>query len=296
MNPKRPVLFLLGRFVFSLLVLLFILKFDDANADATTACEIVPPFYQTVHNSLHFRDVEMVARNHDIGLYRGGVVQLHSWIEVESGAYLGIDRDGRVLNVIQLPERNIAFLLSGKRVIKDIFLAPPSDLFAIDQQGEILRFNRPIWNTSVLPSIVRRALGNYVGAMCTVGAGAAVISWFGLSLWSPEVLVAIGLGSSGSMMLESFRAMVSYQQQNETTDGFDRIGRRFKGWRSSDYDWNEQGQVRDYVLRGRSGAVHLSDLVENFVTGQLAPDFHRKCEYDLLARGIPPENYEPQFK
>lgn len=293
---QRPIWFFLGRFVFSLLILLFVLKLNNANAEAPSTCEVVPAFYQTVHNTLQFREVEMIARNHDIGLYRGGSLALNSWIEVEPGAYLGVDRDGRVFNVVQLPERTIAFLLSGERKIKDIFLKPPSDLFALDDEGELLRFNRPLWNKSVLPAIVKRGIRNYLGAMCAVGAGVATLSWFGLSLWSPELLMAVGIGSSGSLMIEAFRASVSYQGQNENTDGFDFIDRRVTGWKQSDYDWDDQGYVRDYVLRGHNGNQQLSKLVDNFVTGQITPDFNRKCEYDILARGIPPEAYVPQFK
>jgi hypothetical protein len=180
-------------------------------------------------------------------------------------------------------------------VIKDIFLKPPSNLFAIDSGGNLLRFNRHLWNKNILSSIVRRAAGNYAGAMCALGAGAAVVSWFGLSLWSPEFLAAVGLGASGSMLIESFRALVSYEAQNQMTDGFDFIGRNVKGWRQSDFEWGHEGSIRDYVLRGRDGAFRLSNLIEGFVTGQLAPDFNRKCEYDLLARGIPPEAYSPPF-
>lgn len=295
---QRPIWFFLGRFVFSLLVLFFVLKLNNANAEAPVACDVASnlAFNQTVHNTLQFREVEMIARNHDIGLYRGGALALNSWIEVEPGAYLGVDRDGRVLNVIQLPERTIAFLLSGKRKIKDIFLKPPSDLFALDGDGELLRFNRPLWNQSVLPAIVKRGIKNYVGAMCAVGAGVATLSWFGLSLWRPEILMAIGMGSSGSFMFETFRAMVSYEQQNENTDGFDFINRRVDGWKQSDYEWDEQGYVRDYVLRGPNENQKLSSLVGDFVTGQITPDFNHKCEYDVLARGIPPEVYEPQIK
>lgn len=295
---QRPIWFFLGRFVFSLLVLLFVLKLNNANAEAPATCDVAAnlAFNQTVHNALQFRDVEMIARNHDIGLYRGGAVALTSWIEVEPGAYLGVDRDGRVLNVIQLPERTIAFLLSGKRKIKDLFLKPPSDLFALDDDGELLRFNRPLWNKSVLPSIVKRGIRNYVGTMCAVGAGVATLSWFGLSLWRPEILMAVGAGSSGAMMIETFRALVSFEAQNENTDGFDFIHRRVDGWKQSDYEWDQQGQINDYVLRGLNGSQKLSHLIGDFVTGQVTPDFNRKCEYDLLARGIPPEAYEPQLK
>lgn len=293
---QRPIWFFLGRFVFSLLVLLVVFKLNNAKAEAPSTCEVIPAYNQTVHNTLQFREVEMVARNHDIGLYRGGALALTSWIEVEPGAYLGVDREGRVLNVIQLPERTVAFLLSGKRKIKDVFLKPPSDLFAIDSDGELLRFNRPLWNKSVLPAILKRGVRNYVSSLCAVGAGVATLSWFGLSLWRPEILLAVGIGSSGSFMLESFRVLVSFEQQNENTDGFDYLDRRVEGWKQSDYEWDEKGYIRDYILRGRDGSYSLSQLVDNFVTGQVTPEFNRKCEYDVLARGIPPEAYEPTFK
>ncbi|MGE3757150.1 MAG: hypothetical protein AB7H97_05305 [Pseudobdellovibrionaceae bacterium] len=295
---QRPIWFFLGRFVFSLLVLLFVLTLNNANAEAPSVqnCEVTPAFSQTVHNTLQFREVEMISRNHDIGLYRGGPLALTSWIEVEPGAYLGVDREGRVLNVVQLPDRTIAFLLSGRRKIKDLFLKPPSDLFALDSNNELLRFNRPHWNKSVLPAIVKRGIKNYVGAMCAVGAGVATMSWFGLSLWRPEILMAIGMGSSGSFMLETFRAMVSFEHHNENTDGFDFINRRVDGWKQSEYEWDNQGYVKDYVLRGAKGNQQLSGLIDDFVTGNITPDFNRKCEYSVLARGIPPEEYEPQLK
>lgn len=293
MYEKRPIFFLTGRFVFSVLVLLFVFKFHEANADASRSCEIVPPFYQTIHNTVQIPRVEMIARNHDIGLYRGGTIALTSWIEVEPGAYLGIDREGRLLNVIQLPQRNIAFLLSGKRVIKDIFLKPPSNLFAIDNDGKLLRFNRRLWNKSDLSSIVRGAARSGMDAVCAVGVAAATASWFGISLLKPEFLATVGLGSATLIMLEGYRGMHAYEDQNQIPDGFDDIGRRVEGWQQSDFEWSQEGFIHDYILHGRKGAHRLSSLIEGFVTFDLAPDFNRKCEYDMLARGIPPEKYEP---
>jgi hypothetical protein len=293
MYEKRPIFFLTGRFVFSVLVVLLVFKFHAANADASRSCEIVPPFYQTIHSVLQVRNVEMIARNHDIGLYRGGTMALNSWIEVEHGAYLGIDREGRLLNVIQLPQRNIAFLLSGQRVIKDIFLKPPSNLFAIDKDGNLLRFNRRLWDKSDLSSIVRGAAQSGVDAMCAIGVAAATASWFGISLLKPEFLATVGLGSAALIMVEGYRGMHAYEDQNQIPDGFDDIGRRVEGWRQSDLEWSQEGFIHDYILHGRKGAYRLSTLIEGFVTADLVPDFNRKCEYDMLARGIPPENYEP---
>jgi hypothetical protein len=172
-------------------------------------------------------------------------------------------------------------------------LKPPSNLFAIDKDGNLLRFNRRLWNKSDLSSIVRRAARSGVDAVCAIGVGAAAASWFGVSLLKPEFLATVGLASSGLIMMEALRAFIAYDNQNQLTDGFDEIGRNVKGWQHSDLEWSQDGGVRDYILHGSKGAFRLSTLVEGFVTAQLAPDFHHKCEYDMLARGVPPEKYEP---
>ena len=55
--------------------------------------------------------------------------------------------------------------------------------------------------------------------------------------------------------------------------------------------YSQFGQISDYELHTRQGTTSLMNLLAGFMGPNLVQDFAYKCEYSLLARGIPPEQY-----
>jgi hypothetical protein len=249
-------------------------------------------FAQTIHGPFQFRQVEMVSRVHSIGTWRGGDVVLNPWIEISENAYLGIDRQGRVLNVLKLKDRTVAFLLSGERKIKDLFFRAPGQLTAIDDRGELLQYRQTQWQKTTVRSIVARSAMNYAATMCTAGLGLFAYSWFAQTPFlSPEVVGSLGLSSIAAVMIEAFRASARFEKQNEDTDGFESLGVKVEGFRRSEFVRGETGRIEDYDLgQGRSLARLSANAADEIA------QFDVTCEHELLPRGIPPEEYEPKFR
>ncbi len=249
-------------------------------------------FSQTIHGPMQFRQVEMISRVHSIGLWRGGDLVLNPWIRVGEKAYLGLDSAGHVLQVIELKDRTVAFLLSGDRKVKDLFFHPPGTLLAIDDQGQLLAYEQQVWKRSNSREILSRSLINYGVSMCTAGTGLWIYSMLAnASFMSPEIVAAMGVSSVGSLMIEAFRASVKFEKQNEITDGFKPIGSEVKNFRRSQFVRDEKGEIVDFEL---GEGYSLRALIGPRVFNRWG-SFDWTCEHELLPRGIPPETYEPKL-
>lgn len=253
-------------------------------------------FAQVVYGSLPFQEVEMISRNPSVGLYRGADVTLRPWIEISEKAFIGVDQRGQVLNVLQLKTRTVAFLLSGEQKFKEVFFLPPGDLLAIDQNGEIFQFNRPFWEQSPVQDIVFKALRNSGVAICSVGLALTTYSLaWGDSLFAPEILGSLGLGSISAIMIEAFRASTRFEYQNEKTNGFVSTGLKLKDFRRSDFVRDSNGQIVDYNLNVGGKELSLMNLIGWKIKRTDKADFDVLCEHELLPRGIPPREYEPSW-
>lgn len=278
----RPIAISIGRLILPL--------FFFFQAQAETCA-----YSQTIHGPFTFNQVELISRVHSIGLYRGGTIRLQPWIEVSENAFLGIDGEGRVLNVLKLKDRTVAFLLSGGRKMKDLFFRAPGTLLGVDDSGQLLQFLPAKWSDSSTNKIVRTSLRNYGVTMCSVGLGLLLYSWLGeVPLDSVEILASLGMASVGGLQIEIFRAMTKFEDQNESTDGFIPLGAEIPGFRRSDFVRSDRGVIEDYLLKSRDGDRLLGELTEGLVRDS-NDHFDVKCEHELLARGIPPEEYEPKF-
>lgn len=250
-------------------------------------------FAQTIHGPFTFKQVELVSRVHSVGLWRGGDITLKPWIEVSENAYLGLDKDGRALNVIRLKDRTIAFVLSGERKIKDLFFRAPGTLLAIDADGEVLRYEQRAWAQSSVREIVAKSFRNYGITMCSAGGLLWFYSWLAqVPLVSPEIVGSLGLSSVSALLIEAFRASVRFERQNESTDGFRALGVKVDKFHRSEFLRGPDGEIADYDLgEGRSLQALLGTRTEQWDEA----NFDLTCEHELLPRGIPPEVYEPRL-
>lgn len=254
-------------------------------------------FKRTLYRPKKIENAEWILRNPSVGLYNGTDFNLKTWIRVDEHATLGIDEAGRAVQVIQTPTRTIAFLLSGDRKIKDIFLFAPSLLFAIDTQGEILQFQWPRWKEDRWPETRDRiALQGAFVAAGIYGAAAFLAHIYHVPLLGMEVVMAELSGLTGVGFLSAYRGILAYERMNQATDGFQPLGKRIANYQGSRPVW-QNNEVIDYKLLGGSDDGSLLKLIEARIAAENDPEqhFNYKCEHDLLPRGIPPGEYEPQL-
>lgn len=278
-----------GRLI--LLLFSFLISLSMASAQATCG------FAQTIEFPHRFSQVEAISRNHSIGLWRGGDVRLERYVQISQNAYLGIDKEGRLLNVIRLHDRVIGYLLSGERKIKDLFFHLPGQLLAIDQEDRLLQFSQKRWNKDSLRKIWTEAAFNYTTAQCVTGMAVIAYSWItGTPTDSLEIMAALGLSGIAGLGSEGLRVAAQFQDQNEVTDGFIPLNVRLEGFRNARYVFDNEGTITDYLLNTQKGETSLLRAAGQGLLDQPGPSFDVTCAHDLLARGVPPQNYEYNFK
>jgi hypothetical protein len=282
------------RFVLAFFTLTFIaFPFSSSAAQTPTAQDSLPScgFAQVIHGTLPFPQVELVSRFHSVGLWRGGDITLKPWIEVSEKAYLGIDQFGRVLQVLKLDDRTVAYVLSGERQVREIFYLAPGALVAIDKAGQLLLYSAAKWSNHNLKHFAFQAIRNFGASQCLVAAGLAAYSWFAeVALDSPELIASFGLATVSGLMIQGFRASTKFEAENEITDGFEPLNLSLEGFHHADFVRGSDGSIVDYVRGDQSlmsilGQANLGPVVS----------FNKTCEHDLLPRGIPPGNYEPNL-
>lgn len=249
-------------------------------------------FLETVSGARGFPESELVRRNHAVGLYEGVKPSLRPWVAAGKGAAVGVDARGRVYQMLETPQRRLAYLLSGKREIRAVFLSARGHLVAVDRGGALLQFDWNVWRKSPLPQIARSALKIYAVG---VAAGAAVVvaaQWAWLGGWlggNPLLSVALtALGAAGSLITVGAMALNRYGRLNEETDGFvplagPRLG-RLNGF------GREEG---DYLLFTEKGAFSLREALAQAgwrqdVTGR----FGVEARHELLPRGRDPKSHD----
>lgn len=264
-------------------------------------------FNQTLHGYISFSEVEMVARNHAIGLYRGGKVRLQPWVAVSDQVSIGVDQEGRLLQIVTLLDeydesgklkrqgRTLGFVLGPSQKIDDLFFAAPGLLIAIGRSGEVFSFSWDLWRKSKLPGILKRA-GLITGAtVCGVGAITYVSAcYLGLSpLSHPMLIQFFGLVTT-TVGIQSFFVGARYESENETPNGLIADLGRVDNYKSSSFVRGRDGRIVDYILYSDKGRSSLRELIgSSFDLVNRNQSFQKTCEHDLLPRGIPPKRYEP---
>jgi hypothetical protein len=254
-------------------------------------------FRRTVQRAKIIENAEWISRNPAIGLYRGERIEFKRWIQVDSTAYLGIDEEGRAIQIVHTPTRTLAFLLSGERKIKDLFLWSPSLLLAIDAKGEILRFRWPTWKADTWSQKRDRlALEAGLIALGLNSAAGILAHLYHVPLLGMEVMLAEASGLVGIGFLQAYRGALAYERMNDSTDGFVSVGQKVAGFESSQPVWKD-GEIVDYRLSAHGTNESLFKLIERQMPFENDPQQHfgYKCEHDLLPQGIPPGEYEPQL-
>ena len=281
----------MSRIFFALILILSLKAF--AKDPSTESCGA---YAQTVQNRLSFSQVEMISRNHSVGLHREASLHLNPWIEVGPKAYLGLDQVGRAVQIIELKDRTVAFLLSGERRLKDLFLRYPNQLVAIDFKGNLLRFQWDLWQDDQAKSLVKSALNFSVAGTCTAAFFSSLMTQLsGAPISSLENLLTIGVAGSAAILIQLYATLIKYGERNDMTDGFAPLGVALADYKTGEAIRNEDGLIVDVELRDRSNRISLTELLSGIQIVPALKGFEYTCEHELLPRGIPSRQYEPQL-
>ena len=247
-------------------------------------------FVRTLDGEISFPEVELVRRNHAVGLYEGQRLRLKPWIPVSARASLGVDARGRLFHVLDLGDRTVGYLLSGDKDVRAAFLTERGALVAVDRAGRLYQYSPALWAKSGLARLSAVSLLRYAAAAAVLAGGLAAYGWFAGALWppAPEALAGLGLGLVGAAMLEGFRAGVRYEAQNALTDGLRPLSARVDGYRAF------EAEGRSARLLGERGGLSLDRLLERsgFKPGE-TENFDVQEKHARLPRGISPKVWEP---
>lgn len=250
--------------------------------------EVAPPvscdYAQTVQSPFTFPQVEFINRKPAFGLRRTGALTLDPRVDIGENAWIGIDQDKRLLNVVKVGGRTLAFLLSGDRQIKDFFFRPPTTLVALDTDGKLLQFN---WNegaTKWTRRLMVRAqkLG---GSVCVVGAAVATYAlWFRVAPTEIDVWLSAVFGTVGVTMAHAFAELNVFDVNNERTDGLRDLGVVVSEFRRSEFERGTYGHIEDYTLTTRDGSHSLNAILGDRLRVSTR-GFGTDCAYALIPDG-----------
>lgn len=238
---------------------------------------------QTVENQLTFRNVQIVRQNESFGLHVEENVTLKSWIPISDDSYLGVDKKGRVLNVLKLSDRVIAKLLSGYHVMRQVYISENDALIAIDEAGMVFQYD-PELRAKKFP--VFRHWAKLTGISTCLVSGALL----GLH-WSPElswqVLIPIAQSAFSAGMVSAFISLTKFEKFNDHPNGFISTGITVS---KRNVEISDSGRF-EYNFETDKGPMNLEELVKT-IDAKMGNKFEVSCEDELIPRGIPESKYK----
>ena len=220
-----------------------------------------PTFLQTCRGRRVFGEVERISRNHSFNEYRGGELTLRPYVQLEDHSFIGLDGSGRLMQVIETPERVLGFLMSGDRHLVDVFVTPDHVLVAIDEGGQLWTFDRARWEQSPRESIQRKLLASFGLSQLTAGLieAYASLEW---DLPLSDVLVP-GIPVAVALTLQHglFFAM-ALSRENDLTDGLRPLGITLDEYHSAEAVNAHGGGADEYVIHSSAEPLIEKDYRE----------------------------------
>lgn len=178
-------------------------------------------------------NVDFVPRNTKVGEDETHKITLQKWISVSDHAVLGLSREGAVFGVVSLDKineetgqkvrKNYAYLLSGSRVIEEIFLDDNDTFWAVDRSGQILVFDRLQWSKTPLIQTIRFISGGLMDDISIFGILFLTTKWMFFTPWDLDVIptsIIAGMGATGFGISQFLRGAITYERINRMTDAF----------------------------------------------------------------------------
>lgn len=279
--------------------------------------ERCPPstgFLQTIEGSRAIGETELVARNHNIGLYRGGAMKLQPWIGVGEDAVVGIDEQGNVIQALRFidkhgTQRQVGVKLSSGIEMKTVFMNTQGQLFAFSKSGVLHIFSWEKWKKNEGAEAISRTRKRLNYSVCGLNAAMAIATAVHSYITGDlhlEYLIGGAMGSIGLSMTHLTAMGRAYEVANEETNGFVPTSVNLTSpIKNTQYQWAANGSgIEDYKITLEDGQeAQLTDGLKRLLEDELvdAPSegtkaFDVSCEHKLLARGISEETYEAAWK
>lgn len=235
-------------------------------------------------------NVDVVPRNTKVGEDESLHLRLYKWISVSEDMSVGLSERGEVFGVVSLLKtneqtgqkirKNYAYLLSGTRDIREIFLDENETLWAIDHSGGVLVFDRREWLRTPLMRVLRDAGLSIVDDISIFGILFLTTKQIFFNPWDlgpmPTAIVA-GLGAVGFGISQFLRGANRYERWNRTTDAFVSTGKNIE------LGLNVGERFAEFVRKIHIEKEHLNN---RFL-------FDRKCELKLLPLPVDHSTWKP---
>lgn len=250
-------------------------------------------FERTLVNPISYT-VDIVPRNTNVGEDESARLHFEKWISMSDEAVLGLTEAGQVYGVVSLDKlnqetgqkvrKNYAYLLSGERKISEIFLDTNDTLWAVDQRGEVLVFDRSEWLKTPMKKTARRIGKGLVNDLAYLTTLYLVGKYMLLAEFMPDwdlgvmpTLIIGGMAGTALGISQFLRAANTYEVMNRNTDAF--------------------VSTHLFMNLGPDVANEFSDLVQNLQLkeGQQKNRelFDRTCELRLLPLPVDHSTWKP---
>ncbi len=233
---------------------------------------------------------DVVPRNTNVGEDESRKINLTKWISLSDEAVLGLTPEGQVFGVVSLDKvneetqqrvrKNYAYLLSGERTISEIFLDDKDTFWAIDNQGQILVFDRTEWLKTPLKKTaqkISKGLGDDLVILTIIYLASKYMIFTNWDLGVMPTAILSGLAAVGFGISQFLRGAITYEKINRNTDAFVSSGRFI------DIGPNIVDEFSQIVekIRLEEGQSHNREL------------FDRTCELRLLPLPVDHSTWKP---
>jgi hypothetical protein len=263
-------------------------------------------FRQTFHTPLDFSNVELLGRNPAVVPYGEGSIRLVTWVELDerkrnfttpngteikvSGeTYIGIDAQGRVLHVLQLNDRIVAYILSGEKRFSDLIVSRNDHIFGLTEFGELQQFDPKVWALSPMRRIAAAAIIR-TGAIFGITSTALALAYPFIQDYLPGQSLPLLMGMVGVIVpgLEARSASRRFELANQNPDGFVPLNQFFTTHDRSEPVFSpDSGQPIDYLIGENGFRVSLTTLLPELPAydPSRTADLTYNCQHELLPRG-----------
>lgn len=205
-------------------------------------------------------------------------LRFERWVWLSEKARIGLTSDGEVFGFVSHHEKNLAYLLSGRRKIQEIFLSSDERLWAIDRQGNVLEFSDQKWLARPLRTVLKNVASGLADELA-IFAGLYILGKEQLGnnwdLATLPTLILGGMAATSLAFMQVWKAAVMYGDLNRFPDAFQPTGKHF------DLNGGEVARRFQDFIRD------LAPLAKNLKL------YDRTCELELLPDSVDHTTWKP---
>lgn len=176
---------------------------------------------------------DIIPRNPRVGEDESRHLRFYKWISISDETFLGLTKEDEVYGVVKLDKVNevtgqtvrktYAYLLSGERRIDEILLDQNKTLWAVNNVGQVLVFDRREWLKTPMMKVLKDFGWSMADDISIFGILFLVSNRIAHAAWDleplPTVIIA-GMSAVGILISQFLRAANRYGRLNALTDAF----------------------------------------------------------------------------